>query len=271
MSNKLSKILVGQTALVTGASKGIGRAIAERLSQYKMKLGLLGRSTERLEEVAAVARENGSEPLGLTVDLTKRKEVEHVVLQFKDAFGAPSILINNAGIGDRRYWMDHSIDNDLDMMAVNYSAPILLTRLLLPDMLKNKFGGRIININSMAGLYTSPYTGAYCASKAALLAYFTSLAHEMKSTPVTISSIFMGPVDTDFISQPGFECFKNKRSMLKPADMAEKVMNTIQYPKERVFVGSLTEFLATKIVGLNPVFFRGAIESRNPPPLKLKD
>ena len=78
----------------------------------------------------------------------------------------------------------------------------------------------------------------------------------------------MGPVDTDFISQSGFKCSENKRAMLKPADMAEKVMETIQHPKERVFVGSLIERLAIKLAGLNPVFFRGIIEGKNPPPLK---
>jgi len=269
MPNRLAEILVGQPALITGASKGIGRAIAERLSQYKMKLGLLGRSVERLESVAAAARKNDCETLILPADLRKREKIEHAVQQFKDAFGVPSILINNAGIGDRRFWVDHSIDNELAMMAVNYSAPILLTRLLLPNMLENKFGGHIININSVAGLYTSPFAGAYSASKAALLAYFTSLAYEMQDTPIKISSIFMGPVDTDFISQSGFECFKGKRTMLKPSDMAEKVIETISHPKERVFVGSLTEHLATKIAGLNPVFFRDFIESRNPPPMKM--
>jgi short-subunit dehydrogenase len=268
MSNSLEELLVGKPAFITGASRGVGRSIVEKLSTYKMKLGLLARSREKLESTAEHARAKGCETLTLYADLRKRDELEKAVGQFKEQFGVPKLLINNAGIGDRRYWAELSADEELDIMAVNYSAPVLLTRLFLPAMLKKKEGSHIININSVAGLYASPYAGAYGASKAALLAYFTSLAYELESTSVKTSSLFSGPIDTEFISRSGFALFKDRKGMLKPGDVATRVLETIKNPRERVFANTFFEQLAIKLAGLNPPLFRGIIERKNPLPLK---
>ncbi len=260
-------LLSGKSVFLTGASRGVGRAIAERLSHHKVKLGLLGRSKEDLREVAQGVQKNGSEVLILCGDLREQKQVKATADQFQEKFGVPYLLINNAGIGDRGYWENLSLDLELDMMAVNYLAPVTLTRLFLPKMLRSDGGGHIININSIAGLYTSPFTGAYCASKSALLAYFTSLAHELEKTNIKISSIFTGSVDTDFMHQSGFVRFKDRSGILKPDDVAQKVLQAVEEPRERIFVGSWINFMLIKLVNWQPLLFRRLIESRNPPPL----
>jgi len=259
--------LEGKTILLTGATRGVGRAIALKFAPHCVNFGLLGRSSENLEKVGDDVKSLGSNPFLMAVDLREPQLIENVVRRFTERYGSPHILINNAGIGDRRHWKHLSAKDELDMMAVNYIAPVLLTRLLLPGMLERSGPSQILNINSVAGLYTSPYTGAYCASKAALLAYFTSLAHELENTSVKISSIFTGPVNTDFMSHSGFACFKNRKDILTPDKVAQIALQAVTHPQERIFVGSPLNFLLIKLVNLQPLWFRKWIESRNPPPL----
>ena len=165
----MKKKLRGKTALITGASEGVGRAIAEVLGRYEMKLGLVARSRDKLEEVAKKVNKSGSEALILETDLRDSSAIKDAVKKFKAEFGVVNFLINNAGIGFRDYWGNISLKSELDTMAVNYTAPVILIRSLLPDMLKI-CKGHIININSIAGLYAAPYNSSYCASKSALTA-----------------------------------------------------------------------------------------------------
>ncbi|KMP10306.1 hypothetical protein UR09_06670 [Candidatus Nitromaritima sp. SCGC AAA799-A02] len=260
--------LQGKTALITGASEGVGRAIAETLSHYEMKLGLIARSQDKLEQVAEKVNRKGSEAMILKADLRDRSAIEEAVGKFKAKFGVSDFLINNAGIGVRGYWCDIPLESELDTLAVNYTAPMILIRALLPDMLKAD-QGHIININTIGALYAAPYNGAYCASKWALLAYVESLAYELESTHVHISSLFPGPIDTRFLSNPNFESFKRSPDMVSPSFMAEKVLSLIDSPRERVFIGSLFKLMAVKIASFNPRFFRKIIEKKNAPPKKL--
>ncbi|MFH1905654.1 MAG: SDR family NAD(P)-dependent oxidoreductase [bacterium] len=252
-----------KSVLITGASKGVGKAIAESLSLYNMKLGLMARSENLLKQVAEDAETKGSEVLVLPVDLRKMEEMENAVKEFKGKFGTPDFLINNAGFGFRSFWNGISLDTEIDMIAVNYTAPVILIRSFLPDMISKK-RGHIININSISGLYASPYLASYCASKAALLAYSTSLAYELEKTDVRISSIFSGAIDTEF--SKNYKGFQKKKGILSPYEVAEKVLSLMIHPKERLFIASFIELLAIKIANLNPLFFRKIIESKNTPP-----
>jgi len=260
--------LLGKTALITGASEGVGQAIAEAFSRYNMKLGLLARSQDKLDQIAETVNRNGSEAIILKADLKNRPAIEDAIEKFKGEFGVLDFLINNAGISVRGYWSNISLDSELDIMAVNYAAPVTLIRAVLPDMLKSK-KGHIVNINTIGGLYAAPYNGAYCASKWALLAYVESLAYELESTNVHISSLFPGPIDTRFLSNPNFENFRKSPNIVSPNYIAQKVLSVIDSPKERVFIGSLFKLLVVKIANFNPRFFRKIIEKKNTPPQKL--
>lgn len=265
----MKKHLQKKTALITGASTGVGKALAETFCGYNMKLGLLARSPEKLKTVAEHVTAAGSEALILSADLRDRKAVENAALQFKNKFGVPDFLINNAGIGYRGFWSDISLQSELDVMTVNYTAPVILIRSLLPDMLKAG-KGHIININSIAGLYAAPYQSAYCASKSALLAYSECLAYELENIDVHITTVFPGPIDTDFLNGKNFENFRNSSDMVSPKNIAEIVLSAIRNPEERVFVGPTWKPLAVKIANLYPRFFRKLIEKKNKPPEKLK-
>lgn len=261
----MGKKLCGKTALITGASRGIGKAIAEIFSKYNMKLGLIAHSEEKLNQIAMSVNSAGSEALKLNVDLRDKEAIKEAVREFKNKFGVPDFLINNAGIGIRGFWDEISLDSELDILSVNYTAPIILIRLVLPDMIKAD-RGHIININAIGGMYAAPYQGAYCASKAALLSYSSSLAYELEKTNINISSIITGPVDTDFLNKQNFESFKDSKDMVSPEVLAEKVLSAIEYPKEIVFVGSPLKLLAVKITNFYPSFFRRIIEKKNTPP-----
>ena len=265
----MSEKLHGKTALITGASEGVGRAIAETLSHQQMNLALISRSRDKLEQVAENVTKAGSKALVLNADLRDPLAIKAATTTIKEKFGFLDILINNAGIGSRGFWIDIPLESELDIMTVNYTAPIILIRSFLPDMLKAD-AGHVININSIGGLYAAPYQGAYCASKWSLLAYSESLAYELENTKVNISSIFPGPIDTNFQNNPNFESFKNSPETVSAHRVAEIVLDVINKPRERVFFGPLwpLKLLAIKISSFNPRFFRKLIEKRNLAPKK---
>ncbi len=140
-----------KTALITGASEGVGRAVAEALAHHEMKLGLIARSQDKLEQVAENVRRNGSEALILKADLRDQLATKAAAEEFKVKFGFLDFLINNAGIGARGFWVDVPLESELDIMAVNYTAPMILIRTLLPDMLQVD-KGHVINVNAIGGL-----------------------------------------------------------------------------------------------------------------------
>jgi short-subunit dehydrogenase len=264
----LKKKLKGKTVLVTGASEGVGKAVAQVFSHYEMKIGLIARSHDKLAEVAKNVEQNGSEVAILKTDLRVQSEIKKSVDECNNKFGVVNFLVNNAGIGFRGRWGDISLESELDTMAINYTAPVTLIHSLLPDMLRIN-AGHIININTIGGLYTAPYNGAYCASKSALLAYVESLAYELENTSVNISSLFPGPIDTKFLNNPNFTDFKKSPDIVSPNYVAQKVLSVIASPRERIFIGSLLKFFAVKIANFNPRFFRKIIEKKNKPPVNL--
>lgn len=261
MTSKLG----GKTALITGASEGVGAAVAELFGQHKMKIGLIARSEEKLRAVAEKIQKSGGQALVLPVDLRIREDLETAITETKQKLGFVDFLINNAGIGFRGFWNDLSLQSDLDTLSVNYTAPVILIRHLLPDMLReNK--GHIININAIGGLYAAPYQGAYGASKCALIAYAESLAFELENSKVEMSSIFPGPIDTEFLSKKNYATYKKSPDLVSAKYIAEKVVSLIEKPKERLFIGSVVKLLATKIAFFYPKFFRKIIEMKNAPP-----
>jgi|TARA_B100000315_G_scaffold186392_2_gene175782 short-subunit dehydrogenase len=268
---KILARLQGKKALVTGASKGIGRTIAEELSSNGVQVALLARSKDKLNEIVSSITRSGNKALALASDLRDRDSILSAVAEYKKQFGSLDFLINNAGFGVRRLWKDVSLDMELEMMAVNYSAPVMLTRHFLPDML-SRDSGHIVNINSFAGMYAAPYQGAYAASKSALASYATSLAYELKKTDVHISSIYLGPTDTEFIRSAHDKDWvdSHKQGKLNTTkDVARVVISTLVDPKETKVVGSSLNLLAARLTNLNPRLARTLIEKKHTPPKDL--
>lgn len=197
----LDKFFRGKRIIITGASTGIGAALAVDLSQYKCKLVVAARSREALEEVAQHCRRNGSDCIVVPTDITEQADCKALVDRTVDAFGGLDILILNAGVS-----MSCLFENVTDlsifgkMMKLNYEGNVFLTHFALPHLLQTPHGGYIVPVSSQAAIMCPPYRSGYVASKAAVDGFFTTLRLELEHThPGQIRVVLLNPgfIDTN--------------------------------------------------------------------------
>lgn len=191
-------MLSGTTALVTGSSRGIGRAIAHAFAASGAKVCLTGRDRAALEATAAdILAEGGEVALVVAHDLAVASGAAALVDDVRKGVGRIDILVNNAGIGSRvdlRPVVEFDPDFWNYTLALNVTAPFLLARALVPAMLAAGFG-RVINIASINGRVPSPHSAAYVTSKHGLIGFTRVLALETAGSGVTANCICPGPVD----------------------------------------------------------------------------
>jgi 3-oxoacyl-[acyl-carrier protein] reductase len=188
------KQLEGEIALVTGASRGIGKAIAEKLAQLGARV--IGTATT---DNGAVAINGYLAPLGgrgLRLDVTDADSVSAVIKQIGDEFGSVSILVNNAGITRDNLLMVMKDAQWEDIINTNLTSVYRMTKAVLRGMMKAR-KGRIINISSVVGLTGNPGQTNYSAAKAGMLGFTKSLAREIGSRNVTVNAVAPGFIDTD--------------------------------------------------------------------------
>ena len=185
--------LTGNTALITGASGGIGAAIARGLHQQGATVVLHGTRAERL---AALADELGTNAHVVTADLSSREEAAGLAEQAVEAAGTPiSILVNNAGITRDNLMMRMKDEEWDDVLDVNMTASMMITRACLRAMMKARFG-RIISISSIVGVTGNPGQANYAASKAGMIGFSKALAAEVASRGITVNVIAPGFIAT---------------------------------------------------------------------------
>ena len=185
--------LTGNTALITGASGGIGAAIARALHQQGATVVLHGTRAERL---AALADELGTNAHVVTANLSSREEAAGLAKQATEAAGAPiSILVNNAGITRDNLMMRMKDEEWDDVLDVNMTASMMITRACLRAMMKARFG-RIISISSIVGVTGNPGQANYAASKAGMIGFSKALAAEVASRGITVNVIAPGFIAT---------------------------------------------------------------------------
>src|SRR5690606_7046404 len=171
--------LQGKTALITGAGKGIGRAIALALAAEGVQVALLSRTKSQLEEVATEIRSNGGKAIVVTANVGTKSEVDTAVADVQNQLGPIDILINNAGIGKFGKFMELSPEEWQNIIQVNLMGVYYVTRAALPAMIERQTGD-IINISSTAGLRGGAVTSAYSASKFAVIGLSESLMQEVR-------------------------------------------------------------------------------------------
>jgi NAD(P)-dependent dehydrogenase (short-subunit alcohol dehydrogenase family) len=185
--------LQDRTALVTGASRGIGAAAAMALDRAGARVALVARNGERL---STVARELGHDPVILEADLSDRTTPAAVARRALEALGAVDVLVNNAAVAARLSTVDTDAALIDDILAVNVRAPLLLIAALIPTMTQ-RARGSIINLSSVSALVGTPRRAAYAASKGAIDAATRSLAIELGPSGIRVNAVAPGVVDTD--------------------------------------------------------------------------
>ncbi len=216
--------LRGKIALVTGSTRGIGRAIADAFAEEGVRVIVNGRNTERVNKVASELNKRHTDiAVPIPADLTDRAEIEMLVDQAISACGKVDILVNNAGLG--HFAPAHDIEpKDWDaVMRTNIDAVYYLTKLLLPQMIDRE-DGYIINIGSLASKNTFAGGAVYCASKFALLGFSECLMLDVRQFGIKVSVIMPGSVATDF-SHPlsGADDWKQR-----PSDVARVCVNLLK-------------------------------------------
>ena len=186
--------------LITGASYGIGAATAELLAaQLKdIRLVITARTEDKLEKVASNCRQLGAKVLVITADLSDTEAVKTLAKRAIEHFGGVDVLINNAGYGQMGPVELVSSEDAKQQFAVNFHGPLVLTQALIPVM-RDRGGGRIINVSSLGGRMAFPIAGMYSCSKFALEALSDVLRMELRGFNIKVSVVEPGPVKTEFV------------------------------------------------------------------------
>ena len=219
--------LDGKVAVVTGASRGIGKAIASVLAAAGAKVVLAARTREKLEQVTAELRESGAEALAVPTDVTDPVAVERLIQRTLEAYQRVDILINNAGIGYFGPVVDFEPDAWDTVLNSNLKAIYLCAKYTLPSMIARS-SGQIINVLSIAAKVTFEASGAYCAAKAGALALTKVLASEVRQQNIRVTAILPGSVHTPFwddVPEP-----PDFKKMLTPVHVANTVLSICQQP-----------------------------------------
>ena len=186
--------------LVTGGSRGIGRAIAVRFARAGYAVAITGRSEASLVQVRDEVTATGGSAVTIVSDVTDRRSIEAAVTEAEHRLGPIDVLVNNAGIADSAPFASMSDDLWDRMIAVNLTGTYLCMRALIPRMFE-RGRGRVINIASTAGKTGFPYTAAYCASKHGVVGLTRAVALEAAARGVTVNAICPGWADTDMTQE----------------------------------------------------------------------
>jgi NAD(P)-dependent dehydrogenase (short-subunit alcohol dehydrogenase family) len=226
----METFLKGKQAVVTGGTRGIGRAISESLLRAGASVAICGRKSKEVEQAAAEMRQSTSgQVLGAAADLTKPEDIEHFFGTIADSFGGLDILVNNAGFGVFRPIQEMTAEDWRATLDLNLTGVFHCCHYAIP-LLKRRGSGYIIQISSLAGVNAFAGGSAYNASKFGLNGFSEAIMQDLRYENIRVSYIMPGSVDTGFGRSQSRASWK-----IAPADIAQVVLSLLNMP-ERTLV-----------------------------------
>lgn len=240
--------LAGKVALVTGASRGIGKETAILLASHGASVAICARNQSECEEVAKYIEETYHTPtFASSCDVGNEEEVSKLVASITSTLGPVDILINNAGTMLLKPFTETSTDEWKNMFDINVHAPYYFSREVVPHM-KEQRSGAIINIASIWGTKGGPDRSAYIASKHAVIGFSKALGEELKPYTVRVNAVCPGPVDTQMTDALGDNL--NKTGWLQPIDLANVIVDLVLPKNKAITATSVEAFGSGSPVGL---------------------
>ncbi|MBI1817126.1 MAG: SDR family oxidoreductase [Deltaproteobacteria bacterium] len=255
--------LRGQVAVVTGASSGIGRAIAIDLAREGMLVVPVARRADQLAATLAECRRFSPDSFAIQCDVSDRAAVERTIADVRAQRGHIDMLVNNAGVGLYRRFTETTSDDFERLMQVNYFGTVYCTKAVLPDMLARR-AGVIANIASVSGRIGTAGFTAYTASKFAMTGFAESLAIELRDTGVRVITIYPGPIATELADHldhrpPGVD------RPWPPEAVSQALLACIRSGKPEMTVPRVMGIIS-RVRVLVPRLFRAALARAVPPP-----
>ena len=250
----------GLNALVTGASSGIGRLLALRMAAASARVALVARRESELETLAEEIRAAGGEAVALVCDVGDREQALAAAARAVDALGSIEILVNNAGFGHHRRFLDWDLEDMERVMRVNFLGSLYFTKALLPAMV-DRGRGWLVFIASAAGRIAPADETAYAASKHAMVGLAGSLSLEVEDAGVDVLTVCPGAIRTPFFDDEALARLPTvaRRQMAEPEDLVEAIMDALARGKREL---TFPRWIASGYVAqaLAPSFFRGQLK-----------
>lgn len=218
-------------ALITGASSGIGKATALEFAKAGIHVALVSRSPEKLEAVAAAAREVGVSAGVYPLDLAELSSVREGIAAIAADFGPVDILVNNAGMGYTGTLMETPLSDWQRVIDLNLTSVFQCIQGILPGM-RDRSCGTIINVVSIAGKQTFPGWGAYCVSKFGLMALSQTLAAEERARGIRVTALCPGSVNTPIWDTETVRADFDRSAMLTPEIVAQTILQAVLLPEQ---------------------------------------
>ena len=246
--------IAGTTALVTGASSGIGAAVCRALAEAGASVAMVARRGDRLIELASALAP--ARTAAFACDVRDARALAETVAAIEAGIGPVDILVNNAGIGRYLAFLATSPEESAAILETNLLAALQLTRLVLPGMLERR-RGHLVNVASIAGRIGSRNHSVYCASKFALAGLSESLAYELEGTGVGITLVNPGIIDTPFFDHQSFASFpaRARARAIAPEAVAGAILHAVRRGRREVTIPR-SYALGTVLKTVAPGLFR---------------
>lgn len=258
-----------KTIWITGASSGIGKALAIELSKYNTNLVLSSIDEKELSEVKNICEKNGAKCQAVAFDLSSTEYIEIAIEKVFEVNPKIDILVNNGGISQRAFAVDTDFSVDRKIMEINYFAAVKLTKAVLPKMIEQK-SGHLVAVSSISGKFGFPLRSAYAASKFAIVGFFETLYFELKQHNIGVSMIFPGRVNTNIsknaLLKDGTAHGKmddGQAGGISAEKCAKQMIKAIQKNKKEKLIGS-KELLMVHIRRFFPSIFNKIVNKIKP-------